>query len=86
MDDIRPGVASLRRECRAAFTCFDPSSFCRHVSLIDAVGKMHEGVDRTDINDLSNALWGHARPPYRPFPHLGAHPRGPLTRLGSRAE
>ena len=68
MDDIRPRLEWLRRDGRVAFTCIDPTSFYRQVSLMGVVEEMYEDVDRTDIDALSQMYVG------TPYPRT-AHPR-----------
>jgi len=58
MDDIRPRLEWLRRDGRVAFTCIDPTSFYRQVSLMGVVEEMYEDVDRTDIDALSQLYVG----------------------------
>ncbi len=68
MDDVRPRLKWLARDGRVAFTCIDPDSFYRQVSLMGVVEEIYEDVDRADIDGLSNLYTG------RPYPRT-AHPR-----------
>ena len=68
MDDVRPRLRWLARDGRVAFTCIDPDSFYRQVSLMGVVEEIYEDVDRADIDGLSNLYTG------RPYPRT-AHPR-----------
>jgi PPOX class probable F420-dependent enzyme len=68
MDDVRPRLRWLARDGRVAFTCTDPESFYRHVSLLGRVERTYEDADRSDIDRLSRRYTG------RPYPRH-AHPR-----------
>jgi len=68
MDDIRPRLKWLANDGRVAFTCIDPTTFYRQVSLMGTVEEMYEDVDRSDIDALSMAYVG------KPYPRT-AHPR-----------
>jgi PPOX class probable F420-dependent enzyme len=68
MDDVRPRLRWLRRDGRVAFTCIDPETFYRQVSLIGVVEEIYDDADRADIHELARRYTGRDYPRTR-------HPR-----------
>lgn len=62
MDDQRPRLKWMRRDGRVAFTCIDPATFYRQVSLIGVVEEIYDDEERADIHGLAEHYTG------RPYP------------------